>query len=171
MPFALTNAPAVFQALVNNVLMDMLNQFIFVYLDDILIFSRDPESHKCVHQALQRLLQHHLYVKAEKCKFHAKTVSFLGFIISEGEVSMDLDKVCAVKDWPTPITRKQLQRFMGFLFIKNFSLIVAPLHALTSQKTCFVWTCQAQQAFLSLKQRFISSPVLSLPNPELQFVV
>ena len=79
MPFGLTNAPVVFQALVNDVLRDMLNIFIFVYPDDILIFSPDLQTHiQQVRQVLQRLMDHQLYVKAEKCEFHVPKVSFLG---------------------------------------------------------------------------------------------
>ena len=72
MPFGLTNAPAVFQALVNDVLRDMINKSVFVYLDDILIFSKDPQEHgKHVRAVLKRLLENHLFLKAEKCKFSA----------------------------------------------------------------------------------------------------
>ena len=94
MPFGLTNASAVFQALINDVLREFLNQFVFVYLDDILIFSPDQDSHVGhVRQILQRLLENQLYVKAEKSEFHAESVSFLGFIIAPGQIQMDLAKV------------------------------------------------------------------------------
>lgn len=84
MPFGLTNAPAVFQGLVNNVLRDMLNVFVFVYLDDILIFSPDEQSHVGhVRRVLQRLLENQLFVKAEKCVFHVPSLSFLGFIVGQ----------------------------------------------------------------------------------------
>lgn len=89
LPFGLTNAPAVFQALVNDVLRDMVNQFVFVYLDDILIFSPSMQVHtQHVRQVLQRLLENQLF-KAEKCVFHAKSVSFLWFVISTGEIKAD----------------------------------------------------------------------------------
>ncbi len=85
MPFGLTNAPAVFQAFINDVLRDMLNRFVFVYLDDILIFSPSPEEHiQHVRQVLQRLLENKLYVKPEKCEFHAQSVNFLGYVIAQG---------------------------------------------------------------------------------------
>uniref|UniRef100_A0A672Z804 Gypsy retrotransposon integrase-like protein 1 n=1 Tax=Sphaeramia orbicularis TaxID=375764 RepID=A0A672Z804_9TELE len=177
MPFGLTNAPAVFQALVNDVLRDMLNQFVFVYLDDILIFSPDEETHVLhVRQVLQRLLQNQLYVKAEKCEFHQASVSFLGFIISEGSVQMDPDKISAVRDWPTPASRKEVQRFLGFAnfyckFIRGFSNVAAPLHALTSPKTTFRWSPEAEEAFVRLKRAFTTAPILSVPDPALQFVV
>ena len=82
MPFGLTNAPAVFQSLVNDVLRDMLNHTVSVYIDNILIFSKSMEEHRVhVRQVLQRLLENRLYVKAEKCKFHVPSISFLGYII------------------------------------------------------------------------------------------
>lgn len=155
---------------------DVLNHFVLVYLDDILIFSPDLESHKIhVRRVLQSLLQHQLYVKAEKCEFHS-AVSFLGFIIAKGAASMDLEKVQAVKNWPTPTSRKQVQKCLGFAnfyrkLIKNFSLVAAPLHALTSQKIQFHWTSHAEGAFQLLKERFTTALVLTLPNPKLQFVV
>ena len=77
MPFGLTNAPAVFQALINNVLKDMINQFVFVYLDDILIFSKEEHQHY-VRKVLQCLLENRLYVKAENCEFFCSSTAFLG---------------------------------------------------------------------------------------------
>ena len=132
MPFGLTNAPAVFQALVNDILRDMLHQFVFVDIDDILIFSRSLAEHKLhVRQVLQRLLENRLFVKAEKCEFHVPSVTFLGFIIGQGRLEMDPGKVTAVTEWPAPTNRKQLQRFLGFAnfygrFIRNYSHMAAP---------------------------------------------
>ena len=96
MPFGLTNAPSVFQVLVNDVLREMLERFVFVYLEDI--FSNSISDH--VRQVLQALLDARLFNKAEKCVFHSSSVSFLGFIISQGRVRMDPRKVTAVRDWP-----------------------------------------------------------------------
>lgn len=177
MPFGLTNAPAVFQALVNDVLRDMVGQFVFVYLDDILIYSPDLESHhRHVRAVLLRLLQNHLFVKAEKCEFHTTHTSFLGFIISPNKVIMDPSKVSAVSEWPTPSDRKQLQRFLGFAnfyrrFIRDYSKIAAPLHALTSVKIKFSWNEQAEKAFSRLKTLFSTAPVLRSPDPQRQFIV
>ncbi len=122
MPFGLSNSPAVFQALVNDVLRDMVDQFIYVYLDDILIFSSSLQEHvQHVRRVLQRLLENGLFVKAEKCAFHAQSVPFLGYIISSEGTRMDPDKVKAVVDWPTPDSCKALQRFLGFAnFYRRF---------------------------------------------------
>uniref|UniRef100_A0A3P9M1D4 Gypsy retrotransposon integrase-like protein 1 n=1 Tax=Oryzias latipes TaxID=8090 RepID=A0A3P9M1D4_ORYLA len=177
MPFGLTNAPAVFQAMINDVLRDFLDRFVYVYLDDILIYSPDQDSHVShVSAVLQRLLENHLYVKAEKSEFHVSTVAFLGFIVSAGTVEMDPAKVSAVMDWPSPDSRKKLQQFLGFAnfyrrFIRGFSSIAAPLHALTSPRMQFQWTPAAEAAFRALKRRFTSAPLLTLPDPHRQFVV
>ena len=177
MPFGLTNAPAVFQNLVNDVLRDMLNVFVFVYLDDILIFSPDEQTHtQHVRLVLQRLLQNQLFVKAEKCEFHKPSISFLGFVLAEGEIRMDPEKVSAVANWTTPSSRKEVQRFLGFAnfyrkFIRNYSTVASPLHDLTSPHRTFAWSPKCEASFQGLKERFISAPVLILPDPSRQFVV
>ena len=178
MPFGLTNAPAVFQALINDVLRDMINRFVFVYLDDILIFSKSlQEHHHHVRSVLQRLLKNHLYVKAPKCEFHVSETSFLGFILGKGQVQMDPSKTKAVQDWPTPKSIKEVQQFLGFAnfyrkFIRDFSSVAAPISALTRKTGApFLWTPEAEKAFKNLKLRFSSAPILVLPDPSLPFVV
>lgn len=156
-PFRLTNAPAVFQALVNDVLRDMLNRFVFVYLDDILIFSKTVEEHvQHVCSVLQRLLESSLFVKAEKCEFHSSLASFLRYIITPGSIQMDPAKISAVLDWPNPDSRKQLQRFLRYAnfyhrFIRNYSSVAAasPLTTLTSINRLFLWS---PEAFRALKE-------------------
>ena len=177
MPFGLTNAPAVFQAMVNDVLRDMLNRFVFVYLDDILVFSKSLAEHvQHVRLVLQRLLENQLFVKAEKCEFHVPSTSYLGYIISEGQMSMDPSKVTAVSEWPQPTSRKHLQQFLGFAnfyrrFIRDYSRVAAPLTALTSTTTRFKWTPEASTAFDLLKRLFTTAPILVQPDPSRQFIV
>ncbi len=90
MPFGLSNSPAVFQALVNDVLREMVDRFVFVYLDDILIFSQNERDHvQHVRRVLQRLLENRLFAKVEKCEFHARSIPFLGFIFSPEGIRMD----------------------------------------------------------------------------------
>ncbi len=177
MPFRLSNAPVVFQALVNDVLRDMVVQFTYVYLDDILIFSCSLQEHvQHVKQLLQRLLENGLYVKAEKCAFHAQSDLFLGYILSSEGVRMDPAKVQAVIDWPILDSCKALQRFLCFAnfylrFICNFSQLAAPLTALTSTRMTFRWSNAADAAFSKLKSCFVSAPILVAPDPSCQFVV
>ena len=158
-------------------LRDFLNIFCFVYLDDILIFSPDEDTHvNHVHLVLQRLLANHLFVKAEKCEFHVNSVSFLGFVISPNKMEMDPAKVSDVANWPTPNSRKKVQQFLGFAnfyrrFIRNFSAIASPLHSLTSPHVQFVWNPQAEKSFMDLKRRFTTAPILTVPDRNRQFVV
>ena len=112
----------------------------------------------------------------QKSLFHADTVSFLGFIVAPGSVQMDAAKVSAVSEWPTPDSRKKVQQFLGFAnfyrrFVRGFSAIAAPLHALTSPQGQFRWSPEAEKAFSTLKRRFTSAPILTLPDPKRQFVV
>ncbi|KAI3375471.1 hypothetical protein L3Q82_003803 [Scortum barcoo] len=158
MPFGLTNAPAVFQGFINEVLREYLNDFVFVYLDDILIFSPDPATHQLhVRLVLSRLLENKLFVKAEKCEFHASSVAFLGFIVSPNCIKMDPEKVSAVANWPPLTSRKKVQQFLGFAnfyrkFIRNFSAVAAPLHALTSPKVTFQVGSRGRGGFPETKE-------------------
>lgn len=106
-PFGLTNAPTVFQALVNDILLDMQNQFIFVYIDNIPIKTRGEHvPHICL--VLQHLLDNKLFVKAEKYEFRSKSATFLEFVVQQEKPSLDPAKVSAVAECPTPSTCKQL---------------------------------------------------------------
>uniref|UniRef100_A0A3B3HJB6 Gypsy retrotransposon integrase-like protein 1 n=1 Tax=Oryzias latipes TaxID=8090 RepID=A0A3B3HJB6_ORYLA len=177
MPFGLTNAPAVFQRLVNDVLRDFLNRFVFVYLDDILVFSADESQHEHhVRLVLERLLANQLFVKAEKCAFHVSSVPFLGYIIEAGNIRPDPAKIEAVVQWETPQSRKKLQQFLGFSnfyrrFIRDYSSIAAPLTQLTSTNRPFIWDSAADAAFKRLKTLFVSAPILIQPDVSKQFIV
>ena len=177
MPFGLTNAPSVFQNMMNDLLRDMLDIFVVLYLDDILVFSRNIEEHiQHVRLVIQRLLENRLFIKAEKCTFHAPSVEFLGLIVEGGQTRPDPKKIQAVVEWNEPTTRKQLQSFLGFAnfyrrFIRDYSRVAAPLTALTSSLRPFVWTPAASTAFADLKRRFTSAPVLVNPDPSRPFIV
>ncbi|KAK3559853.1 hypothetical protein QTP86_021422 [Hemibagrus guttatus] len=134
--FGLTNAPAMFQAFVKEIFKDLIDRYLIVYIDDILIYS--PSYNKHVHHiriVLARLCQNQLYVKVEKCEFYKDFITFLGYIISWQGVEMDPKKVTAAMDWPEPTTIKELQRFLGFAnfyrwLIHNYSSIASPLTSL-----------------------------------------
>ncbi|KAK3507083.1 hypothetical protein QTP70_004474 [Hemibagrus guttatus] len=123
MAYGLTNAPVVFQSLINEVFKDVLNKYIIAYIDDILIYSSSLMEHIChVHTVLTRRLSNHLYVKAEKSEIHRFSISFLGYVISQQGVEMDQAKVQAVTGWPEPTTINY-QHFLGFA---NFYLTYCP---------------------------------------------
>lgn len=110
MPFGLCNAPATFQRLMNGVLRDALGKFVTVYLDDILVFSRDLESHQeHLRWVLAQLRAKKLYAKMSKCEFAKEEIQYLGHRVSEGRIAMDPSKVAAIKEWPTPTTQKEVQ--------------------------------------------------------------
>ncbi|KAI2662149.1 Transposon Tf2-9 polyprotein [Labeo rohita] len=178
MSYGLVNAPSVFQNFIHEVLQDFLHQSVIVYIDDILIYSRSKAEHRHhVAEVLQRLREHQLYLKAEKCSFHQSSVHFLGYIIDRHGVRMDEGKVNAVVSWPEPKTIKELQRFLGFAnfycrFIKNYSLITSALtNLLKGHPKTLIWTSDASAAFTTLKQAFTQAPLLTHPDPDLPFVV
>ena len=115
MPFGLTNAPATFQFFMNDIFQDMADIFVVVYLDDILIFSKNQhDHHKHVRMVLTRLREHNLFVKPEKCLFHSDWVEFLGFIISPAGVAMDVEKTADISKWPVPTNLRDIQSFLAF---------------------------------------------------------
>lgn len=136
MPFGLTNAPATFQNYIHTALHDVLDVFAIAYLDDVLVFSSDRESHtQHLRQVLQRLLNANLYAKPSKCVFYTKELEFLGFIISDQGVSMDPRRVADIVSWEVPQTYRDIQVFLGFCnfyrrFIRNYSQIALPLTSL-----------------------------------------
>ncbi len=178
MPFGLSNSPSVFQSFMNNVFRDMLDRWVIVYIDVILIYSNTLEELiRHVRSVLKRLMQYQLYSKAEKCEFHQTSTSFLGYVISQEGVAMDVRKFKAVLEWPQPQTVKELQRFLGFAnfyrrFIWNFSSITAPLIAMTKRHAArLTWSPESRQAFTELKTRFTSASILRHPDPECEFIV
>ena len=107
MPFVLTNAPAVFQHMMNDIFREYLDQFVVIYLDDILIFSQDYIEHtKHVRLILSKLREHGLYAKPEKCEFDRTSVEFLGYVISSDGLTMDKKKVATVQEWEVPMCNR-----------------------------------------------------------------
>jgi len=176
MPFGLCNAPATFQALMNDVLRAYLRRFVLVFFDDILIYSSSWADHlRHIRVVMEVLRLHRLFVKRSKCSFGVNSVSYLGHIISAEGVTMDPAKVQAIHDWPIPRSPRAVRGFLGLAayyrkFVHNYGAIAAPLTALL-KKEGFTWNDDATAAFSALKAAVTSAPVLALPDFAKPFVV
>ena len=137
MPFGLTNAPAVFMDLMNRVCRSYLDQFVIVFIDDILIYSRSKKEHgDHLRQVLGTLRREKLYAKFSKCEFWIRRVEFLGHVVSEEGIHVDPSKIKAIENWSAPKTPTEIRQFLGLAgyyrrFIQNFSRIAKPLTTLT----------------------------------------
>jgi hypothetical protein len=114
--FGLTNSPSTFQTMMNDIFQDLIMEgIICVYLDNILIFTKDIAEHRCIMQlVLERLHKHKLFLQHNKCKFEQTTIEYLRLIISQGEMRMDPVKVAGVMEWPALTIKKEVQSFLGF---------------------------------------------------------
>jgi hypothetical protein len=174
--FGLTNSPATFQTMMKDMFTDMISEgAVVVYLDDILIFTKDLEEHRRItHRVLGRLVEHQLYLRPEKCKFEKTCIEYLGLIISENWVEMDPVKVAGVADWPEPCNKREVQSFLGFAnfyhwFIKDFSHHARPLFNLTKNEQKLQWGSSEASAFRKLKELVTSAPVLTTPADDQPF--
>ena len=177
MPEGLTNAPAAFQRFMNDLFKDLLDVYVVVYLDDILIYSENASEHrKHVREVLRRLRAAGLFASLKKCVFNTDTVEFLGYIISPAGLAMDSSKVATIQEWPVPRKVRDVQSFLGFAnfyrrFIADYSDIVVPLTRLTRKAETWVWSPECQRAFDSLKKAFTTAPILSHWIPGAQLIV
>ncbi|GAU48779.1 hypothetical protein TSUD_406220 [Trifolium subterraneum] len=177
MPFGLTNAPAIFMDYMNRIFQPYLDKFVVIFIDDILIYSKDPQEHaEHLRIVLNILREKQLYVKFSKCEFWLSEVKFLGHVISQGGVFVDPSKVEAVLNWERPRTVSEIRSFLGLAgyyrrFILGFSEIALPLTRLTRKGAAFVWDELCENSFNLLKQKLTSAPVLVIPDPDKKYVV
>ena len=177
MPFGLTNAPVAFMGLMNRVFQPYLDQFVMVFVDDVLIYSQSKVEHEDhLRIVLQLLRDHQLYAKFSKCKFWLAEVGFLGHVVLASSVSVDPGKVEAVMSWERQESVFEIHSFLGLAgyyrrFIENFSLLAAPMTRLTRKEVKFVWDDSCERPFQELKRRLTSAHILIVPERGQRYTV
>ena len=170
--FSLTNSPTTFQMMMNAIFAkEFAEGWLIIYMDNILVTTKDNQKFhdQCIHRMLEKLKKHDLYLKPEKCIFNQKRIEFLGVILEDRTIQMDLAKVKGVADWPPPWNVTDICSFLGFMgfyhyFIPNYSLIARPMIQLTWKNTPFNWDQSCTHVFKHLKSPMCTKPILWQPD-------
>lgn len=168
--FGLTNAPAIFNRLMQDIFRPYLDDFVLVFFDDILVYSKsEEEHHEHVRKVLEVLRQHKLYAKRSKCTFFTPQIEYLGFVVTQDGITVDPAKVKDILEWPVPVSVKEIRGFLGItgwyrVFIRDYSLIAAPLTNLLKKECKIIWLPEHQESFEKLKAIISFEPVLKLPD-------
>ena len=171
--FGLTNAPATFQDVMNRIFAS--KAFVVVYLDDILVFSRNAEEHEQhLDEILGLLHENHLFAKLLKCEFNRPEVKYLGHIVNGAGIQPDRQKIAAVADWPVPKDVHELRCFLGLTnyfgkFVQGYAGRVSPLTKLPRKGVVFDWSAKCQGAVEDLKEDLTTAPVLQAPSSDVKF--
>ena len=177
MSFGLTNAPACFSRLMTRVLQNLNWEIALLYLDDIIVFSKDFEDHMTNLQAIfQRLRKANLTLKPTKCVFGREKIKFLGHIVSAAGIEPLPDKCQAVQEFPTPRKVRDVRAFLGLVgyyrkYIKDYSKIAAPLTDLTKKEIPFQWSDPCEAAFQTLKKKLTEAPILAYPDYNSDYIL
>ncbi|KAJ9536105.1 hypothetical protein OSB04_un000715 [Centaurea solstitialis] len=177
MPFGLINAPTVFMDLMNRVCRPFLDKSVIVFIDDILVYSKDEVEHeRHLREVLNVLRDEKLYAKFSKCEFWLHEVQFLSHVVSRDGIKVDPAKIEAMMSWKSPTNPSEIRSFLGLAgyyrrFIQDFSKIASSLTVLTKKNAKFLWTDKQEEAFQTLKKKLCQAPILSLPDGTEDFVV
>jgi len=169
--FGLTNSPAIFQAMMNELLRDLINMGkVAVFIDDVIVGMETEKGYdELVAEVIKRLEENDLYVKPEKCKWKVREVEFLGVVIGSEGIKMKKEKVKGVLEWLMLKCVKDVQKFLGLAnyyrrFIEGFATVARPLHDLVKKDKKWDWTEREEKMFKELKERFTKEPVLAAPD-------
>ena len=177
MSFGLTNTPAAFMDLMNFVFRPFLDRFVVVFIDDILVYSKDQEDHDTHLQVvLETLRNEQLYAKMSKCEFWLKEVSFLGHIVSEEGIRVDPSKIEVILEWKPPRNVTEVCSFLGLVgyyrrFVKGFSMTMALMMRLFQKNVRFEWNEKCQASFEKLKAFLTEAPVLTQLTYNKEYVI
>lgn len=158
MPMGFKNSPLIFQRIMDNILKDLINKGVQVYLDDIVIYSKTREEHdKLLNEVFRRLRDNNLVVNEKKMQLEQEEVNFLGYEVSGKGIKIAETKKRDILEYPRPTGKKALRRFLGKMnfysgFLPNLRTIAAPLYELTGTKGKFEWNDEREQAFIKLKE-------------------
>ena len=175
--FGLSNAPAIFQRLMNLVLSGLTWEVCLAFLDDVIVISSTFEQHlERLQLVFDRFAKAGLKLNPGKCNLFQKKVKFLGSIVTEEGILPDPDKVKAVRDWPVPVNLRQVRAFVALASyyrrsMKDFAKISKPLTTLTKKNERFVWSEDRQAAFEGLKQCLINAPVVCSPRDGCPYIL
>lgn len=154
-----------------------MDKFVLVFIDDILIYSRNIKEHEeHLRLVLQTLREHQLYGKFSKCDFYKKQIQYLGHIITKEGIVVDPEKIKTIMEWPTQKDVADIRSFMGLAgyyrrFVEKISRIAYPITSLQKKGKIFKWTAECQHSFERLKNLLTTAPVLSIADPEKYYVV
>eukprot|EP00253_Pinus_taeda_P020519 PITA_20519 len=177
LPFGLTNAPATFMCLMNSVFHRFLDKFVLIFIDDILIYSRSRKEHEeHLRLVLQTLREHQLYAKFSKCDFFKEEIQYLGHVITKEGIAVDPEKIRTIMEWPIPKDVTDIRSFMGLpgyyrRFVEGFSRVAYPITSLHKKGKVFKWTLECQKSFEQLKHLLTTAPILSIVDPNKDYVV
>ena len=169
--FRLTNSPATFQAMMNELLRDLINTGkVAVFIDNVIVGTETEEGYnELMTEIIKRLEENDLYVKLEKCKWKVREVGFLRVVIGPEGIKIEKEKVKGVLEWLTPKCVKDMQKFLGLAnyycqFIEGFASVARPLHDMVKKDKKWNWTERQEKVFKELKKQFIKEPVLAAPD-------
>lgn len=177
MGFGLCNAPATFMRLMNHVFRPLLDRCVIVFLDDILVYSRDGEQHlRDLRAVLEILRREKLYGKIQKCKFFQPEVEFLGFVVGTDGVRVDPRKTASVRDWPVPNNVAELRSFCGLAsylrrHVRDFSKLAGPMYDLLKKDRPFIWGEEQQASFQAIKDAICNAATLAIADPNRPYVI
>ena len=177
MPFGARNAPSTFQREMRRVFRDKLHKGVEVFVDDVIIYSRDKDEHlELLRWVFQRLREVKYYAHPKKCLFMVEELPFLGHVVNSVGIAMQQHKVAAIRDWPVPSSKKEVRSFLGLAgyyrrFVKDFSKIAQPLTLLTGDTAAWQWSATQQSAFQQLKDSLCSASILVYANPSRPYLL